>query len=64
MREHNHIKKLRKLIAQVKILIDGHAVSQVDIAHDPWCRLLRKGKRCNCDPDLRVSWSLEAASQN
>jgi hypothetical protein len=64
MREHNHAKKLRKLIAQGKILSDGRAVSQVDIAHDPWCRLLRKGKRCNCDPDICVSWLLEAASQN
>jgi hypothetical protein len=64
MKDHNHVKKLRKLMAQGKIPIEAGTVSQVDIAHDPWCQLLRKGKRCNCDPDIRLAWSLQGVSHN
>jgi hypothetical protein len=63
-KEHNHVKKLRRLIAQGKIPIEVGTVRQVDVAHGSWCRLLRKGQRCTCDSDIRMRWSLEAASQN
>ncbi len=63
MSEHNHLKKLRKLIAQGQIPIESGSVSQVDVAHDRWCRFLR-GKRCNCDPEIRVAWRFEAGAQN
>ena len=61
---HNHLKKLRALTAQGTISIKAGTVSQADIAYEPWCRLLHKGKRCNCNPDIRVARSLQGTSQN
>jgi hypothetical protein len=63
MKAHSHVKKLRKLMAQGKIPMKAGTVSQVHVAHDDWCRIF-KGQRCNCDPDIRVSWTLATHSQN
>jgi hypothetical protein len=48
-REHNYVKKLRRLQAQGGLPV-GVGVHQLDICPDPWCRIY-KGKHCNCDPD-------------
>jgi hypothetical protein len=63
MKAHNHLKKLRKLIAQGKLPTTAGSVSQVDVAHDAWCRIF-KGKRCHCDPDIRVAWIYGRHAQN
>jgi hypothetical protein len=63
-KEHHHVKKLPRLIAQGKIPIEVEIVKQVDVAHDSWRRLLSKGKRRNCDPDIRLSWTLAAHAPN
>ena len=63
MKEHNHVKKLQRLIAQGQIPTEACTVSQVDVKHDPWCGIF-KGKRCHCDPEIRVVWRLEAGAQN
>jgi hypothetical protein len=66
MKEHNHVRKLRRMLAQGHLseVMRPGTVSSIDVAHDAWCRLLRKGQRCNCDPEIRVAWSLEPHSQN
>jgi hypothetical protein len=33
------------------------------VAHDAWCRIF-KGKRCHCDPDIRVAWIYGRHAQN
>jgi hypothetical protein len=35
----------------------------LDVAHDNWCQHFQ-GRACNCDPDIRVTWSQPAAAQN
>jgi hypothetical protein len=64
MRQHNYTRKLQRLIAEGKLPSEAGAMQSIDVAHDPWCRLLRKGKRCNCDPEIRVRWTLGAHSEN
>jgi putative component of toxin-antitoxin plasmid stabilization module len=44
-REHHYLKKLQRLQAAGGLPV-GVGVHQLDIAHDPWCRLY-KGQRCN-----------------
>jgi hypothetical protein len=51
-REHNDLKKLRRLQAAGGLPI-GVGVHRLDITHDPWCRL-SPGQPCNGDPDLRL----------
>jgi hypothetical protein len=63
MKEHNHVKKLKRFIASGRILVMAGTVSLVDVAHDDWCRIF-KGKRCNCDPEIRVAWRPGPGSQN
>jgi hypothetical protein len=63
VKEPNHFKKLRKLLLQGKLATDQNSVTQVTVAHDKWCRSF-KGKCCNCDPDIRVAWTLGAHTQN
>ena len=63
MREDNHIKKIKRLIAEGRIRCDAGTVSQVDVKHDLWCGIF-KGKRCHCDPDIKLSWKLDAFASN
>jgi hypothetical protein len=49
---HNYLKKLLRLQAQGGLPV-GVGLHQLDIYHDDWCHIY-KGKRCNCDPDLRL----------
>jgi hypothetical protein len=51
-REHNYLKKLARLQAQGALPVSV-GLHQLDICHDDWCHIY-KGKRCNCDPDLRL----------
>jgi hypothetical protein len=63
VKEPNHVKKLRVLIATGHVPAQAGSMSQVTVAHDTWCRSF-KGKPCNCDPDIRVAWTLGAHAQN
>ena len=32
----------------------GVGVHEIDVTHDDWCALLRRGMPCNCDPDVSL----------
>jgi hypothetical protein len=49
-REHNYLRKLRAMQARGELSV---GVSDVEVAHDGWCRIYRGGY-CNCDPEIRV----------
>jgi hypothetical protein len=51
-REHHDRKKLKRLQAAGGLPV-GVGVHQLDIGHDPWCRL-STGQPGNGDPDLRL----------
>jgi hypothetical protein len=50
-RQHNYLNKL--LAMQARGALPTCGVSQLEIAHDDWCRIYLGGY-CNCDPDIRV----------
>jgi len=60
--EHNYKRKLRYLM-RVGALPCDVGVHQFEVYHDSWCGYY-KGKRCNCDPDIRLAWSQPDASKN
>jgi len=35
-------------------------VHQITVDHDEWCGLF-EGQRCNCEPEIRLRWSLSDA---
>lgn len=62
MPQHNYLRKLRRLMASGALPRDV-GVHQLDIAHDDWCDIFT-GRRCNCDPTIRVRWSQSAVRKN
>ena len=51
MTEPNYLEKLRRLIAEGKIL--AGEITNVVVAHDAWCSIYR-GEPCDCDPDIHL----------
>jgi hypothetical protein len=49
-RKHNYMRKLLAMQARGELTV---GVSDVEVAHDDWCRIY-KGGYCNCDPEIRV----------
>ena len=49
--KHNYIRKLRRLQKQGKI--PKGEVTDVDIAHDDWCKIFTGGY-CNCNPEITL----------
>jgi hypothetical protein len=41
-------------------LITPGGISHVEVRHDDWCRLLRYGKDCNCNPVIVSGPSINA----
>jgi hypothetical protein len=56
--EHNYHAKVLALMPQLQ-----PGVNSICVAHDTWCGIYQ-GKRCNCDPDVRLEWRVEPHSQN
>jgi hypothetical protein len=38
-------------------------VHEVMILHDDWCGMFT-GKRCNCDPHIRLAWTQPDSARN
>jgi hypothetical protein len=51
--EPNYVRKLRAMIESGQIQTAAGGAVVVDVAHDSWCAIF-KGKRCDCDPEIRV----------
>jgi hypothetical protein len=60
--QHNYVRKLRYLMATGALPRDV-GMQHVRIYHDDWCGVWQE-KRCNCDPDIRLKWSVADAAQN
>jgi hypothetical protein len=58
----NYVRKLHYLW-KVGAIPRDVGVHMLDVAHDNWCQHFQ-GRACNCDPDIRVTWSQPAAAQN
>jgi hypothetical protein len=54
-RAHTYMKKLLRLYAEGKL--PTRDLWLLDIYHDDWCGIYR-GRRCNCDPDIRLRQNL------
>jgi hypothetical protein len=52
-RHHNYQKKLVRLQAQGALPV-GVGLYDLAVSHDDWCGSY-KGRRCNCDPDLKLT---------
>jgi hypothetical protein len=50
-----------KVAALMKDMPPG--VASIRVAHDDWCGVYQ-GKRCNCDPEVGLEWTLGAHTQN
>jgi hypothetical protein len=51
--QHNHVKKMRKMVAEGKLKPPPGEVSIANIFHDDWCNIF-KGGYCNCDPAIKL----------
>jgi hypothetical protein len=58
----NYVRKLRHLQRMGALPLDV-GVHMIDVAHDDWCDIFQ-GKRCNCDPQVRLKATLPDASRN
>jgi hypothetical protein len=58
----NYVRKLHYLY-RIGALPPGAGLHLVDIEHDAWCRIFQ-GKRCNCNPDIRLKATVPDHSQN
>jgi hypothetical protein len=62
-REHNYHAKLMPLMEAMLAQGVPPGVSSIRVAHDDWCGIYQ-GKRCNCDPEVSLEWTLEAQGQS
>jgi hypothetical protein len=51
--EHNYVAKLARLQEQGGLNLTP-GVHDMAVCHDDWCGIY-EGKRCNCDPDIKVT---------
>jgi len=56
----NYVRKLQYLW-RVGAIPRDVGLHLVDVAHDDWCGIFQQ-QRCNCDPDIRLKWSLADAN--
>jgi hypothetical protein len=60
--DHNYLRKLR-FMWRTGAVPRSAGLHQVSVSHDDWCGVFQ-GKRCHCDPDIRLQWSQTAAAQH
>jgi hypothetical protein len=60
--EPNYVRKIRHM-ARCGLLPLSGGYHEVTVDHDDWCGHWQ-GKRCNCNPDVRLKFSLPAAADN
>jgi hypothetical protein len=58
-RQPNYITKLHYLW-RLGVIPREAGVHMVDVYHDTWCSIY-KGKRCNCDPDVKLKVTVPAS---
>jgi len=59
----NHIRKMLYL-QKIGALPSGVGIHRYSIYHDDWCQHWEHPGRCNCNPDIRLRYSLPAGGAN
>jgi hypothetical protein len=60
--QHNYVRKIEYLWRTGAIPREG-GLHLLTVWHDDWCGVYQ-GKRCNCNPDIRLAWSQLDAARN
>jgi hypothetical protein len=47
--------ELAQLTTQFALSHNLGAINLITVAHDAWCRMLKGGDVCNCNPEMQVS---------
>ena len=58
----NYLKKLH-ILQQQGVLPVSVGVHQIEVAHDDWCSHLQGGL-CDCEPQIKIRWSVPGAGNN
>jgi hypothetical protein len=45
------VAKVQAMLARGEL--QAGTIVNISVRHDDWCKLLRRGKACNCNPALR-----------
>jgi hypothetical protein len=59
---HNYVQKLH-FLWRTGAFPRPVGLQQIDVAHDDWCTIF-EGRRCNCNPDIRLRRSQSSAAQH
>ena len=60
--QHNYLAKIEAMW-QTGALPREVGLHQISVAHDDWCGIF-EGKRCCCDPDIQLKFSLAGHADN
>ncbi len=60
--QHNYVRKIASM-AKTGALPRDVGYHQVSVSHDDWCGIFQQ-RRCNCDPDVRLRFSLPTVADN
>ena len=60
--DHNYLVKIRKMW-ETGELPRTAGYHQIAVYHDDFCGVF-EGKRCDCDPDVSLTWSLPGHADN
>ena len=60
--QHNYLTKIHQMW-QIGALPREVGYHQVSVYHDDWCGIFQ-GQRCNCDPDIKLKFSLAGHAHN
>lgn len=59
MIKKNYLEKIEKLVKDG--VISRSAVTEVIVAHDDWCPMIRGEESCSCEPDIVTRDTIHAA---
>jgi len=59
---HNYVRKINEMW-ETGALPREAGYHQIAVYHDDWCNVFQ-GKRCDCDPDISLKWSLPGHADN
>lgn len=51
MRPPKYMAKVMELAATLGL---DPGVLEIEVLHDEWCAIMRGGRHCDCEPDVRV----------
>jgi hypothetical protein len=60
--QHNYVIKMQRMWETGALPRDA-GYHQLSVSHDEWCGIFM-GKRCHCDPDIQLKFSLPGHGDN